>query len=100
MRLLIAESRRAAESTAEIDWNWRRNRRDGWIDHEGEQVIYIDCWERMQGWARGTIVYLGYRWFDNPTWSRSPFRQFAAAREFKLTQPAEWEPNSLPAKTP
>lgn len=95
VRVLIAENHRAAQATAEIDWNWRRNAQ-GWIDHHGEQVRYAHSREGLMGLERGTTIYLGFNWFKNREWDR--LNEIVAARDYNPTQPGEWSPNSIPAK--
>lgn len=63
-RIIVAASRRHADTTAVIDWGWRRGM-EGWIDHEGHPVRYASSADNLRGLARGTIIYRGCGWYEN-----------------------------------
>ena len=93
MRYIVAMGRVHADQTAVIDWNWK-SKNGGWIDHEGKRVEYLASHSDVMKIAKGTIIYLGYRYFANTQWS--DLRLVAEKRGIILRKPADWSPNSLP----
>ena len=94
MRFIVAENSRAAEATADIDWNWERRGPLEWMDHEGERVRYASNINSLRG-HRGTVVWLGYNWFKNPELCYDLVR-FAESHDMTLKHAADWSPNALP----
>ena len=85
LHFIVARGRVQAELTAEIDWKWERcreNGRAGWRNKKGQFVQYVSHVEQLCGFDRGTIIYLGYKWYENKDLRH--LRQIADARGYIL----------------
>lgn len=63
---LIARTVEHAISTAQIDRRWERVGPDKFVTPSGEAVQVIARAESLRGQPRGTRVFLGYHWWENP----------------------------------
>lgn len=63
---MLAHSFRQAHSTATIDWGWDRCGEGDWRRPDGAVVRYVGDIDSLRSLRRGTVVFLGHRWFDRP----------------------------------
>lgn len=66
MEILIAASLYAADTSATIDYGWRRGPAHTWVKPDGTVVRYADSPQKLYGLPRETVINIGWAWYEHP----------------------------------
>jgi hypothetical protein len=80
---ICALSLQHANTTATIDWGWRRAGERYWINKLGEEVWYLSRAQNLNG-VMNCVLYLGYRWDENSELHPNVLRDVARNRNITL----------------
>lgn len=81
---ICALSYNHADTTARIDWGWKRTGPREWENKLGEKVGYVSHQRDLDG-LRDVILYLGFYWYDNADLGDPErFRALCRARRIQL----------------